>query len=188
MFEKEIVVDGKGHLMGRLAAYVAKELLCGQRVVVVRVEQLVLSGKLFNRRVEFLEFRNKISNVNPRHGGPYHYRSPSKMFWRAVRGMLPHKTRRGEVALERLKIFEGCPYPYSHKKRMVVPRALKVVRMKNGRKSCLLGELSALVGWNKGDLVKNLEEKRLEKAEAYHSAKEKLRRNLEKDLDSNKEI
>lgn len=29
MFEKEIVVDGKGHLMGRLAAHVAKELLCG---------------------------------------------------------------------------------------------------------------------------------------------------------------
>ena len=139
MFEKEIVVDGKGHLMGRLAAYVAKELLCGQRVVVVRVEQLVLSGKLFNRRVEFLEFKNKISNTNPRHGGPYHYRAPSKMFWRAVRGMLPHKTKRGEAALERLKIFEGCPYPYSHKKRMVVPRALKVVRMKNGRKSCLLG-------------------------------------------------
>ena len=107
--------------------------------MVVRVEQLVLSGKLFNRRVEFLEFKNKISNTNPRHGGPYHYRAPSKMFWRAVRGMLPHKTKRGEAALERLKIFEGCPYPYSHKKRMVVPRALKVVRMKNGRKSCLLG-------------------------------------------------
>ena len=92
MFEKEIVVDGKGHLMGRLAAHVAKELLCGQRVVVVRVEQLVLSGKLFNRRVEFLKFKNKISNTNPRHGGPYHYKAPSKMFWRAVRGMLPHKT------------------------------------------------------------------------------------------------
>lgn len=26
MFEKEIVIDGKGHLLGRLASYVAKEL------------------------------------------------------------------------------------------------------------------------------------------------------------------
>jgi large subunit ribosomal protein L13Ae len=29
MFEKEIVIDGKGHLIGRLASYVAKELLNG---------------------------------------------------------------------------------------------------------------------------------------------------------------
>lgn len=29
MFEKEIVIDAKGHLMGRLAATVAKELLNG---------------------------------------------------------------------------------------------------------------------------------------------------------------
>ena len=29
MFKKVIVVDGKGHLMGRLASYVAKNLLAG---------------------------------------------------------------------------------------------------------------------------------------------------------------
>jgi large subunit ribosomal protein L13Ae len=29
MFEKEIVVDGKGHLVGRLASKLAKELLNG---------------------------------------------------------------------------------------------------------------------------------------------------------------
>ncbi len=29
MFQKQIVIDGKGHLMGRLASYVAKQLLSG---------------------------------------------------------------------------------------------------------------------------------------------------------------
>ena len=29
MFKKTIIVDAKGHLMGRLASYVAKELLNG---------------------------------------------------------------------------------------------------------------------------------------------------------------
>ena len=29
MFEKEVVVDAKGHLLGRLASLVAKELLSG---------------------------------------------------------------------------------------------------------------------------------------------------------------
>ncbi len=29
MFQKQIVIDAKGHLMGRLASYVAKQLLSG---------------------------------------------------------------------------------------------------------------------------------------------------------------
>jgi large subunit ribosomal protein L13Ae len=38
MFEKEIIIDGKGHLAGRLASVIAKELVSGQRVTVVRCE------------------------------------------------------------------------------------------------------------------------------------------------------
>lgn len=44
MFTNEIIIDGKGHLMGRLASIVAKELLCGQKVVVVRCEEIDISG------------------------------------------------------------------------------------------------------------------------------------------------
>ncbi len=29
MFQKTIIIDAKGHLLGRLASYVAKELLSG---------------------------------------------------------------------------------------------------------------------------------------------------------------
>jgi large subunit ribosomal protein L13Ae len=39
-----IVVDGKGHLLGRLASIVAKQLLQGKKIVVVRTEQIVISG------------------------------------------------------------------------------------------------------------------------------------------------
>ena len=50
--------------------------------------------------------------------------------------MVPHKTPRGAAALERLKLFEGVPPPYDRKKRMVVPEALRVLRLKPGRKYC----------------------------------------------------
>lgn len=50
--------------------------------------------------------------------------------------MVPHKTARGAAALERLKLFEGIPPPYDRKKRMVVPEALRVLRLKPGRKYC----------------------------------------------------
>ena len=50
--------------------------------------------------------------------------------------MLPHKTARGAAALERLKLYEGVPPPYDRKKKMVVPEALRVLRLKPGRKYC----------------------------------------------------
>ena len=66
--------------------------------------------------------------------GPFHFRAPGKIFWRTVRGMVPHKTERGKDAMKRLVTFEGVPPPYDKKKRMVIPSALKVLRLKPGRK------------------------------------------------------
>jgi ribosomal protein L13 len=39
-----VIVDGKGHLLGRLASVVAKQILNGQKIVVVRCEQILMSG------------------------------------------------------------------------------------------------------------------------------------------------
>ena len=44
------MVDGKGHLLGRLASIVAKQLLNGQKIVVVRCEQLNISGEFFRAK------------------------------------------------------------------------------------------------------------------------------------------
>lgn len=67
--------------------------------------------------------------------------------------MLPHKTARGAAALQRLKTFEGVPPPYDHKKRMVVPQALRVLRLKPGRKYCTVGRLGHEFGWKYQDVV-----------------------------------
>ena len=75
------------------------------------------------------------------------------MFWRTVRGMIPHKTARGAAAMERLKTFEGIPPPYDLKKRMVVPQALRVLRLKPGRKYCTVGRLGHEFGWKYQDVV-----------------------------------
>lgn len=40
MFKKEMLIDGKGHLLGRLASVVAKEILSGQQVVCDRYSML----------------------------------------------------------------------------------------------------------------------------------------------------
>jgi len=172
MFEKEVVIDGRGHLVGRLASKVAKELLNGQRIVIVRTEALLKSGSLFRNKLKFHEFLNKTRNTNPRKGH-IHFRTPSRIFWRMVRGMLPHKTPKGSAALGRLKVFEGIPFPYDQKKRVVVPDALKVLRLKSHRKFCVLGELAQKVGWTRKDLVARLEEKRKVKSAKFWEGKQK---------------
>ena len=47
--------------------------------------------------------------------------------------MLPHKTKRGKAALENLKVFEGIPAPYDKIKRLVVPSALRQLKLKPRR-------------------------------------------------------
>ncbi len=59
--------------------------------------------------------------------------------------MIPHKTKRGAAAMERLKVYEGVPTPYDTVKRLVVPDALKVLRLQHGHKSVKLGDLATTV-------------------------------------------
>ena len=106
--------------------------------------------------------------------GPFHFRSPSRIFWRTVRGMVPHKTKRGVAAMERMKAFEGIPAPYDEQKRMVVPNALKVLRLLPGHKFCTLARLSSEVGWNYYDTIKEMEDARKEKSAAFYKKKQAL--------------
>merc|ERR1712086_1509 len=172
MFEREIIIDGKGHMMGRLASICAKHLLRGQRVVVVRCEALNISGSLFRNKLKFHEFLNKSNNTNPRRNFK-HYRSPSRIFWRVLRGMTSHKSPKGKAALARLKVFEGIPHPYDQKKRMVVPFALRLLRLKPTSDYCELADLSTMVGWNKAPVVAAVEDKRKAKSERFFQNKQK---------------
>lgn len=201
---EQVVIDGKGHLLGRLASTVAKQMLNGQRIVVVRCEALNISGEFFRAKrtfysipsalfwiffsrygriwgisrfrfwrscgnmiyrgrkkrltririiVKYHSYLRKMTRFNPTRGGPFHFRAPSRIFYKAVRGMIPHKTARGTAAMERLKVFEGVPPPYDKKKRVVVPQALRVLRLRPGRKYCTVGRLSHEVGWKYQDVV-----------------------------------
>jgi len=65
------------------------------------------------------------------------------------------------------------PYPYDAKKRMVVPQALKVLRIKSFRNTCTVGDLMSQCGWRRKDIVEKLEEKRKVKSQKYFETKQK---------------
>ncbi|CAG8599231.1 4429_t:CDS:2 [Ambispora leptoticha] len=172
-FEKVVVIDGKGHLLGRLASIVAKQILSGQRIVIVRAEEINVSGSFFRNKIKYHNYLRKRMIVNPARG-PFHFRAPSRIFYKALRGMIPHKTSRGAAALDRLKIFEGIPPEYARQKRMVIPDALRVIRLKPGRKYTTISRLSSEVGWKYEGIVKKLEDKRKERSNQYYLAKKRI--------------
>uniref|UniRef100_A0A2K5PN32 60S ribosomal protein L13a n=1 Tax=Cebus imitator TaxID=2715852 RepID=A0A2K5PN32_CEBIM len=82
-----LVLDGRGHLLGRLAAIVAKQVLLGRKVVVVRCEGINISGNFYRNKLKYLAFLRKRMNTNP----------SDRIFWRSGRAVLPHKTARGQA-------------------------------------------------------------------------------------------
>ena len=103
MLSAPVIVDCRGHLLGRLASIVAKELLCGQYVVLVRCEEINISGSFIRNKLLFMSYLRKKMNTNPAKG-PYHFRSPARMVWRTIRAMMQHKIARCQASLERLKV------------------------------------------------------------------------------------
>jgi ribosomal protein uL13 len=59
------VIDGKGHLLGRLASTVAKQLLNGQKIVVVRCEALNISGEFFRAKRTFTRLDPESQRSRP---------------------------------------------------------------------------------------------------------------------------
>lgn len=85
LFLQAVVIDGRGHLVGRLASVVAKYLLQGGKVAIVRCEELNFSGHFYRNKMKYLAYLRKRCNVNPARG-PFHFRAPSRIFYKAVRG------------------------------------------------------------------------------------------------------
>ena len=168
-----IVIDGKGHVSGRLSAAIAKMLLNGSHVVVLRAEGIVTNGDHRFNYHKYRRFLHKTTNTNPR-DGPFHQRAPSEMFRRTVRGMCNYKTARGAAAFANLKVFEGVPPKYLHAHKHVVPHALRIVTIHHERPTTSLGKIATTFGWKYGAIVEQLEkERREESARVFKEGKAK---------------
>ncbi|KAF5200615.1 60S ribosomal protein L13a [Thalictrum thalictroides] len=76
--------DTGHHMLGQFAAsIIAKELFNVQRVVVVRCEEICLSG-LVRQKLKYLWFLRKMMNTKPSHG-LIHLCAPAKILWKTIR-------------------------------------------------------------------------------------------------------
>ena len=171
---KGTVIDMKGHLLGRICTTVAKQLLLGNKVTLVRCEETVQSGSHYRNKLKLLDDARKAQLTNPKNG-PFTQRSPSTIITRVIRGMLTknarQKCKRGKLALSRLKTFNGIPKSLENRKRMVCPIALRHLRLRPGRRYANLGRLAQELGWKHQAAVIDLEKARKERSQKFHERK-----------------
>merc|ERR1712129_132873 len=80
-----------------------------------------------------------------------------------IRGMLPHKTDRGQSAFKNLKAFEGIPAPYDKVRRSILPSCFREIKLKPNRRYAPVGRLAAETGWKYQEVIATLEAKRMQR-------------------------
>ncbi|MBU0650277.1 50S ribosomal protein L13 [bacterium] len=120
---KWYLVDAKDKVVGRLASEIAdilagkknvtftKGVNCGDFVVVINAEKVVISGKKFENKIYYSHtgflgslgqetFKDKLA------------KHPEEIIIHAVKGMLPHNIL-GRDMLRKLKVYKGGEHPHS---------------------------------------------------------------------------
>ena len=136
------VYDATNQIVGRLASRVAKDLLNGEKVVVVNAEKAVLSG---GKEKKLKEFRERLARGDPIKG-PFYSKYPDAIFRRAVRGMLPWHKPKGREAFKRLRVYLGEPEEFKNVQKI---RLKEADASKLRIKYITLGDLSLLLGAKK---------------------------------------
>lgn len=169
---KEIVIDGTGHVAGMLASKIAKALFEGKKITVLRTENIIFLGPLADHLQKYKEYKNKRCVVNPERGA-FHYKEPSMYFkTKLLRGMMARKTKRGSKALANCKCYEGIPKEYENVERTIVPKALAKAVADPNMPRCTLGEVLSRYGWQYAELAVSTTAATLKREEEYKKTKQ----------------
>lgn len=114
-----VVINAEDLILGRLAAFVAKQALLGETVDIVNAEKAVITG---DKKKIIAEYKRKRDLGAPLIG-PYFPRMPDRLMKRAIRGMLDYKSSRGKEAFARIKCHVGVPSSFEGAKFVDVPNA-----------------------------------------------------------------
>lgn len=131
-----VIVDAEGQHLGRLCSKIAKLLRgkykpnftphvdCGDNVIVINAEKVVLTGKKWTDRT-YLRYTGYPGGQ--RHSTPLllQQKGSSYLFRKVIKGMLP-KTKLGNKLLTNVYIYEGT----EHQQQAQEPRAIDINLLK----------------------------------------------------------
>ena len=108
-----MIIDASDMILGRLASYVAKKALLGEKVDIVNCEKAVLTG---NKKSIFMEYKERMELGTRPTKGPFMPKMPDRFVRRCIRGMLPYKQEKGIKAFKRVMCYIGIPDEFKDKK------------------------------------------------------------------------
>ncbi|WP_215493953.1 50S ribosomal protein L13 [Porphyromonas bobii] len=131
-----VVVDAAGESLGRVCSKIAKLLRgkykpnftphvdCGDNVIVINADKVVLTGKKWDDRVylKFSGYPGGQRQFSPRF---LQAKGSDRLFRKVVKGMLP-KNRLGAAILANLYVYDGA----EHKHEAQQPRLVDLSKLK----------------------------------------------------------
>lgn len=137
-----IVIDAEGAVLGRMGSHVAKQLLNGEKVVIVNAEKAIISGSPKDVYAKYKQRWDRTNRANPLKA-TIQPRVPDALVRRSIRGMLNFRTRRGMRAYRNLKVYMGVPNEYADK--------AEKIETKTPKKKITVLALSKMLGWTGGE-------------------------------------
>ncbi len=119
-----MIIDATDLIVGRMASYVAKRALQGEKIDIVNCEKAVVSGSVEDIHAKFKQKVNRKTVAK----GPYVSRMPDRFVRRIIRGMLPYKKTKGSHAFEGIMCYIGVPSDFNGKKLETIDDANIVKR------------------------------------------------------------
>ena len=120
--KKWIVIDAAGKPLGRLTSQIAAILRgkhkptftphvdCGDNVIVINCEKVLLTGKKADKKV-YTHHTGYIGGLKERSFKYVLEKDPQFIIMHAVKGMLPHSIL-GRQQLTHLRVFKGPEHPH----------------------------------------------------------------------------
>lgn len=128
------IIDGSNMTVGRLSTKVARVILgknkpiwaphvdCGDFVIVVNAEKVVLTGNKERAKVYYRHTTTKPGSLKSPKAFEVRQQHPTRLVENAVYGMLP-KNKLGRKLRKKLKVYAGGEHPHRAQKPEVLPAA-----------------------------------------------------------------
>lgn len=120
------VIDADGLVLGRLAVQIANilrgknkaiftpHLDCGDFVVVINAEKVVLTGRKSTDKI-YQDYSGYIGGLKEQTADVVRAKNPERMILDAVWGMMP-KGRLGRAQFKKLRVYAGSEHPHEAQK------------------------------------------------------------------------
>ena len=123
---KWYVIDANGQTLGRLATQAAMILRgkhkpiytphvdCGDHVIVVNADKVVLTGKKLDQK-KYYRYSGYIGGLKETSARDMLEKKPEKVVFEAIKGMMPKNTL-GREMLKKLRVYAGADHEHAAQK------------------------------------------------------------------------